>query len=202
MKLVKAESLPVHVHQVSDVCHVQPRGGAGGVHRDHGGGKEGGHGGPHHWAQGLGASRALVVTIRRWGRHLKTTFGQTKTQSQQLSSTLAILRSLTSVKFAKAAPWGLTLLSLYSVRRVNDSSHWYRQNHKECSVQTLISHVWRMRTVYVYSLPLSWVTVWGTRPGLGLGQHLRWLRRPRSTLPPDVCEVLYVCVCNNNVTVT
>ena len=67
MKLVEAETLTVHVHQVSDVSHVQPRGGAGGLHGDHGGGKEGGHGGPQHRAQGLGArtARVSVITIRR-----------------------------------------------------------------------------------------------------------------------------------------
>ena len=192
MKLVKAESLPVHVHQVSDVRHVQPRGGAGGVHRDHGGGKEGGHGGPHHWAQGLGASRALVVTIRRWGRHLKTTFGQTKSQSQQLSSTLAILRSLKRqiCESSSRRPHWLTLCTLSggSMIPLTDIDKTTK------SVQSLNSHdVWRMRTVNVYSLPLSWVTVWGTRPGLGLGQHLRWLRRPRSALPL-MCVRCYPCV--------
>ena len=181
MKLVKAEPLSVHVHQVSDVRHVQPRGGAWGLHRDHGGGKEGGHGGPHHWAQGLGAFRALiVVTIRRWGRHLKTSLGQTKTQSQQLSSTLAILRSLKH-QIAKAAPRGLTPLCTLSGGSMIPLTDIDKTTK---SVQSLNSHdVWRMRTVNVYSLPLSWVTVWGTRPGLGLGQHLRWLRRPRSALP-------------------
>ena len=66
MKLVEAETLTVHVHHVSDVSHVQPRGGAG-LHGDHGGGKEGGHSGPQHRAQGLGArpARVSVITIRR-----------------------------------------------------------------------------------------------------------------------------------------
>ena len=65
MKLVIAEALPVHVHKVSDVRHVQS-GGGGGVLGDHGGGKEGGQGGPQHRAQGLGGRLArFVITIRR-----------------------------------------------------------------------------------------------------------------------------------------
>ena len=64
MQLVIAEALPVHVHQVSDVRHVQ-YGGGGGL-GDEGGGKEGGQGGPQHRAQGLGARPArVVITIRR-----------------------------------------------------------------------------------------------------------------------------------------
>lgn len=142
VKLVKAEPFSVHVHQVSDVRHVQPRGGAGGLHGDHRGGKEGGHGGPQHWAQGLGPHRALVVvTIRRWGRHLKSSLGQTKTQSQQLSSTLAILRSLKH-QICESSSLRPHWLTLYSVRRVNDSSHWYRQNHK--SVQCFMTVLTRL----------------------------------------------------------
>ena len=65
MQLVIAEALPVHVHQVSDVRHVQS-GGGGGALGDEGGGKEGGQGGPQHRAQGLGARLArVVITIRR-----------------------------------------------------------------------------------------------------------------------------------------
>ena len=160
MKLVKAEPFSIHIHQVSDVRHVQPRGGAGGLHGDHRGGKEGGHGGPQHWAQGLGPHRALVVvTIRRWGRHLKSSLGQTKTQSQQLSSTLAILRSLKHqiCESSSLRPHWLTLYSdsvMIPLTNIDKTT-------KVFSVLWLYSHVWRMRTVNSECLqsPLSWVSV-------------------------------------------
>ena len=60
MKLVIAEALPVHVHKVSDVRHVQS-GGGGGVLGDHGGGKEGGREG----GEGGQESREGGKTITR-----------------------------------------------------------------------------------------------------------------------------------------